>query len=237
MMASLTLPCSVNPGRTTAPCRCLPTDTVAHADGTPFLWIADTGWGLFQQLKREEVDHYLDRRQHQGFTVIQTVAFWYPHGGGIPSGPHNATNAYGHRPFTGDRDHPNTAEPLIVAGGSPSQPNDYWDHADYIVQAVKQRHMVLALLPCWGRAYVTKEFTDSHIEFDSAEARAYGAFLGERYRHEPHIVWVLGGTPRPRRNPMTSAPCSGPWPRDSSKGVTGRHRPGTKPIRPGTNWC
>ena len=25
-----------------------------HADGTPFLWMGDTAWGLFQQLTREE---------------------------------------------------------------------------------------------------------------------------------------------------------------------------------------
>jgi hypothetical protein len=195
--------------------------TIDHADGTPFLWIADTGWGLFQQLKREEVDHYLDTRQAQGFTVIQTVAFWYPHGGGIPTGPHNATNAYGHRPFTGDRDHPNTAEPLIVTGGQPTQPNDYWDHADYIVEAVRRRHLVLALLPCWGRAYVTQEFTDSHIEFDATEAKAYGAFLGKRYRQEPHIVWVLGGDAKAQKESYDQRPVFRAMAEGLVQGVTG----------------
>ena len=32
---------------------------IQHEDGTPFLWIGDTAWGMFQQLKREEVDLYL----------------------------------------------------------------------------------------------------------------------------------------------------------------------------------
>ena len=67
--------------------------TIQHQDSTPFLWIGDTAWGMFQQLTREEVDHYLDNRQKLGFTVIQSVVFWYPHGGGIKSGPHNAANA------------------------------------------------------------------------------------------------------------------------------------------------
>lgn len=195
--------------------------TLAHADGTPFLWIADTGWGLFQQLKREAVDHYLDKRQQQGFTVIQSVAFWYPHGGDIPNGPHNATNAFGHRPFTGPRDHPNTSEPWVVAGGSPTQPNDYWDHADYIVQAVRQRHMILALLPCWGRAYVTKEFNDSHIEFNAMEAKAYGEFLGKRYRSEPHLVWVLGGDAKARQKSYDKRPVFRAMAEGIVKGVTG----------------
>lgn len=167
--------------------------TIQHKDGTPFLWIGDTGWGLFQQLTREEVDAYLDNRQKLGFTVIQSVVYWYPHGGGINSGPHNAANAYGHRPFSGGEDAPNTADPLIMKGGSPDNPNDYWDHVDYIVSAIKQRNMYLALLPCWGRAFITEQMGDSHQEFTEEEARTYGAYLGKRYHSEPHILWVLGG--------------------------------------------
>ena len=166
---------------------------ITHEDGTPFLWIGDTGWGLFQQLTREEVDQYLDHRQKAGFNVIQSVAFWYPHGGGIKSGPHNAANAYGHRPFTGEEDAPNTSDPLIVAGGSPVSPNDYWDHADYIIHAIKKRNMYIALLPNWGRAYITNQFGGAHQEFSPQDAKAYGTFLGERYKNEPHILWVLGG--------------------------------------------
>lgn len=166
---------------------------IDHADRTPFLWLGDTAWGLFQQLPREEVDDYLDNRRERGFTVIQSVAFWYPHGGGIDSGPHNAANAYGHRPFTGGEDTPNTADPLTVPGGGPDSPNDYWDHVDYVIEAVGKRDMYLALLPVWGRAYVTPQFGGAREEFTADEAKAFGTFLGERYREQPHIVWVLGG--------------------------------------------
>jgi len=167
--------------------------TIQHKDGTPFLWIGDTGWGLFQQLTREEVDYYLDNRKKLGFTVIQAVVFWYPHGGGIESGPHNAANAYGHRPFSGDEDTPNTAQPLLIEGGNPDAPNDYWDHVDYIIEAIKKRDMYLALLPCWGRAYITLQFGGAHQEFTAEEAKIYGAFLGKRFQNEPHILWILGG--------------------------------------------
>ena len=74
---------------------------IQHEDGKPFLWIGDTGWGMFQQLTREEVDQYLDSRQALGFSVIQAVAHWSPHGGGMRRSPDNAANAYGFRPFTG----------------------------------------------------------------------------------------------------------------------------------------
>lgn len=174
--------------------------SIQHKDGTPFLWIGDTGWGMFQQLTREEIDFYLDHRQKLGFTVIQSVVFWYPHGGGIESGPHNAANAYGHRPFSGDEDAPDTSEPLLVKGGSPDSPNDYWDHVDYIIGAIKKRNMYLALLPCWGRAYITTQMGDTHQEFNDEEALSYGAFLGTRYGQEPNILWVLGGDARARAN-------------------------------------
>jgi len=42
-----------------------------HEDGTPFLWIGDTGWGLFLHLDKQEVIQYLDNRQKTGFNVIQ----------------------------------------------------------------------------------------------------------------------------------------------------------------------
>ncbi len=161
---------------------------IQHKDGSPFLWIGDTGWGLFQQLTREEVDQYLDSRQALGFTVIQAVAHWSPHGGGMKRSPDNAANAYGHRPFTGEEKSPNTSEPLLVKGGSLNSPNDYWDHADYIIEAVKKRKMYLALLPCWASQLVT-----GTGEYTAEEARSYGAFLGNRYGEEPNIIWVLGG--------------------------------------------
>lgn len=167
--------------------------TISHEDGTPFLWLGDTAWGMFQQLTREDVDYYLDNREKLGFTVIQSVVFWYPHGGGMENGPHNAANVYGHRPFAGGEDTPNTAEPLVVDGGSPDAPNDYWDHVDYVVEAIRKRNMYLALLPAWGRAYITPQFGGAHQEFTAEEAKVYGAFLGERYRNEANILWVLGG--------------------------------------------
>ncbi len=43
-------------------------------DGRPFFWLGDTGWELFPRRYREEADYYLQRRAHQGFTVIQAVA-------------------------------------------------------------------------------------------------------------------------------------------------------------------
>ena len=161
---------------------------IQHKDGTPFLWIGDTGWGMIQQLTREEIDLYLDSRKTLGFNVIQAVAHWSPHGGGMDRSPDNAPNAYGHRPFTGAEKSPNTSEPLVVKGGSLTAPNDYWDHVDYVIEAVKKRNMYLALLPTWGSQLIS-----GTAEYTVDEAKTYGEFIGKRYGNEPNIIWVLGG--------------------------------------------
>lgn len=164
-----------------------------HADGTPMLWLADTGWALFYKLRREDIVEYLDQRSRQGFNVIQAVAYWYPHGEDGP-GPTNAANQYGHSPFEGGIDEPDTARARVVDGGSPEAPNDYWDNADFIVRETRRRGLFLAMLPCWGRAYINPQMPGSaRVLFNTEQAQVYGQFLGRRYGKEPHIVWVLGG--------------------------------------------
>lgn len=164
-----------------------------HQDGSPFYWFGDTGWGICQRLTREEIDQYLDNRKVNGFTVIQAVAYWFPHGALETSGPLNEVNAYGHRPFVGDADAPQTSDPLVKAGGGPLHPNDYWDHVDYVIQAAKERGLTLVLLPCWGNAFINNRMKGSQIVFTKEEAEAYGQFLGKRYQDQSHIIWCLGG--------------------------------------------
>lgn len=43
------------------------------AGGDPFLWLADTAWGLLASADAAEVERYLDVRAAQGFTVVQTA--------------------------------------------------------------------------------------------------------------------------------------------------------------------
>ncbi len=164
-----------------------------NRDRSPFYWIGDTGWAMFQQLTRAEVDSYLDDRQARGFTIIQSVAFWFPHGVLKENGPLNAANAYGHRPFAGEANAPSTSTPQVIPGGGALDPNDYWDHADYVVEAVKKRGLKLVLLPCWGNAFINNRMPGSRIVFSEVQANQYGHFLGQRYRNESHIIWCLGG--------------------------------------------
>lgn len=47
--------------------------SLAHADGTPFFWMADTAWNGVLKARPADWDHYLTTRKAQGFTAIQAV--------------------------------------------------------------------------------------------------------------------------------------------------------------------
>ncbi|MEP7190957.1 MAG: DUF4038 domain-containing protein, partial [Roseiflexaceae bacterium] len=48
-----------------------------HADGTPFLWLADTAWSGPLRSTGAEWAHYLSERARQGFSAVQWVATQY----------------------------------------------------------------------------------------------------------------------------------------------------------------
>ena len=47
---------------------------LTYADGTPFLWMGDTGWHALRQSSAEDWKIYVDDRAAKGFTVIQVHA-------------------------------------------------------------------------------------------------------------------------------------------------------------------
>ena len=44
-----------------------------HADGTPFFWLADTGWNAALLSTPEEFQYYVDQRSRQRFSAVQWV--------------------------------------------------------------------------------------------------------------------------------------------------------------------
>src|SRR5690606_34905672 len=103
-------------------------------------------------------------------------------------------NAYGHRAFEESDGAPDPTRPAVVEGGGATEPNDYWDHVEYCLDAIERRGMRVAALPMWGRRYVnaTHEGFSARI-FDEESIRAYGRFLASRFSHRPSLIWALGG--------------------------------------------
>jgi hypothetical protein len=141
-----------------------------YADGTPFLYLADTAWELFHRLNAGEAGRYLQNRAAKGFTVIQAVVL--AERGGLEE-----PNANGDLPLH-DRD--------------PAQPNEaYFRHVDWIVDRAGALGLVTGMLPTWGRYWKQVGQREAPI-FSPENARAYGRFVGARYRDKP-IIWILGG--------------------------------------------
>jgi hypothetical protein len=150
---------------------------LVYADGTPFFYLGDTGWELFHRLTLEEAARYFDDRAAKGFTVIQAVALAEFDGLHRP-------NAYGHTPLKND---------------DPTQPNeDYFRDMDAFIRLAAQKGLYIGLLPTWGDKVFKAGWGKGPEIFTTANARAYGEFLGRRYKNQPNIIWILGGDRNPR---------------------------------------
>lgn len=154
---------------------------LVQPDGSPFFWLGDTAWELLHRLDREEVQTYLDDRAEKGFTVVQTVVLAELDGLNTP-------NPYGETPLI-DND--------------PTRPNEaYFEHVDYVIRQAEERGLYVGLLPTWGDKFNKKWGAGPEI-FTPENARAYGEFLGERYREAP-VIWILGGDRNPDRDEHTA---------------------------------
>jgi hypothetical protein len=152
----------------------------------PFFWLADTVWLLAQMPTRDELELYLSTREKQGFTVIQLTAVmseervWGT----------TRTNAFGDKPFRNE----NPSTTAVTPGKDPQNPDqyDYWDHFDYVLERVQAHGL---------RAAVVVMFVGSGGDgfkfLKKDNALQYGRFLGERYRSNPQIIWILGGDNAP----------------------------------------
>jgi len=111
-------------------------------------------------------------------------------------GPIDAPNVYGHEPFV-DGDF---TRPRMVPGPG----NDYWDHADYVIDLAARYEMYVAVVAVWSNSLETDEHP---LVCNTDVAYAYGHFLGNRYLDRTHIIWLMGGDAfgRPDRATLSAA--------------------------------
>jgi hypothetical protein len=136
----------------------------------PFFWLADTAWELFHRCTLSEAEVYLKDRAAKGFTVIQAVVLAECDG----------LNDPGHAGAT----------PLLE--NDPARPNEkYFSHVDAIVSLANSLGLVIGMLPTWGDKW-NKAWGIGPEVFTPENARAYGRFLGNRYKNSD-LIWILGG--------------------------------------------
>jgi hypothetical protein len=68
----------------------------------------------------------------------------------------------------------------------PSNPNPEWfEHIDYIVDAANERGMYVALVVTWGDMW---DYFSSN-----SQAKSFGKWLGNRYKNDENVIWVVAG--------------------------------------------
>lgn len=137
------------------------------SNGKPFFWLGDTGWLLPERLDRAEVQYYLHKCSEAGYNMVQVQVM-----NGVPS-----INIYGKQslPFGWD-----------MTKVDPEGVYSYWDHLDYIVKVAAQNGIYIGMVAIWG-----SQVKDETI--NAEQAREYGAFLANRYKNSPNIIWIMGG--------------------------------------------
>ncbi|MBL7858633.1 MAG: glycoside hydrolase family 140 protein [Cyclobacteriaceae bacterium] len=149
------------------------------ADGKPFFWLGDTAWELFHRLNREEAEKYLKNRAEKGFTVIQAVVL------AELDGLHDP-NPYGEIPLEND---------------DPTKPREaYFQHVDFIIRKAEQVGLYIGLLPTWGDKVFKDRWGVGPEIFNTTNARVYGQWIGNRYKNQKNIIWILGGDRNPRHD-------------------------------------
>jgi hypothetical protein len=144
----------------------------------PFFWSGDAAWSLIVQLKREEVDYYLNDREQKGFTVILVNLIDHKFGSNAPA------NIYNEVPFID--------KPFI----SPNE--NYFSYVDWVIQASAQRGIIVLLCPLYlGWNYGDQGWASEVKKADPADLRLWGQYVGKRYADEDNIIWCIGGDADP----------------------------------------
>lgn len=142
-----------------------------YEDGTPFFWLGDTGWELFNRLTLKEIKTYLDNRAAKGFNVIQVTA--------LSAVDIKRPNRYGDIAFDSD----------------PLKPNEkYFSLIDSVLRYALERQIFIALVATWGDKVVPSPGSGTGpILIGKHNAYAYGKWIGNRFKNFPNIIWVTGG--------------------------------------------
>jgi hypothetical protein len=164
---------------------------LVDAAGRPFFMQGDAAWSLMAQLSRESVERYLDDRRTCGFNTILVSLLEHKFATNAPS------NIYGEAPFT--------------SPGSFATPNAaYFAHVDWVIQrAAAKGFLVLAVPAYLGYGGGDEGWYSEMLASGPDALRAYGRFLGARYRSSTNVIWVQGGDYDPPRKDLVDAIAQG----------------------------
>jgi hypothetical protein len=161
--------------------------------GKPFLIQGEAAWSLVAALNRADALSYLDDRQRRKFNLLMVNVLEHKF---VPSAPRNA---FGQAPFTRDADF--------------SSPNEaYFAHVDWVLREAGKRGFAVLLCPAYLGFDGGDEGWYQEIKRNGVEKmRAYGRYLGQRYRAFDNVIWLEGGdfSPPPEGVALVNAVAEG----------------------------
>lgn len=143
----------------------------------PFLLNGDSPWYLIQKATKAQTLSYLDDRQDRGFNGILVML--------IERGFHDGTTTNGHHPFGGTENLDNIVSKIDER---------YFEHVDWVINEANKRNIVVYLPPAYlgsggGGDGWARQFAAAGVN----QSKAWGRWVGARYRSFKNIVWVMGG--------------------------------------------
>jgi hypothetical protein len=152
----------------------------------PVFMTGEQAYSLALNLARNtDIEYYLSTRQSMGFNVIWVGA---AHQAMLVNPP---GNALGEVPFVGYPDE---------GGKAFTNMNEaYFAHLDYVIQRAAAHGFTVLLNVAFvgsGPTWCSDEVGGWCLELQTASAadlRAYGVYMGNRYKSYPNIIWMLGG--------------------------------------------
>ncbi len=147
--------------------------------GQPFFVHGDSPWSLIAQLDKRDAERYLDMASQTGRNAIIVNVIEHKFADNPPF------NRAGDAPFTtpGDFTTPNEA---------------YFAHADWVLRKAAEKGFVVLLFPAWAAAQKRDGGWNQEIEKNGPEkCRAFGRYLGQRYKDFTNIIWGHGGDQNP----------------------------------------
>lgn len=145
----------------------------------PFLIHGDTPWSLIVELSEPDAELYLENRRQKGFNSI-------------------IVNLIEHK-FASNPPNNRAGDPPFLTPGDFSTPNEkYFAHADWIIRKAADKGIQIFLAPCYlGYMGTAEGFYEEVKAVGPEKCRAYGRYVGSRYRNFDNLIWLIGGDLNP----------------------------------------
>ncbi len=152
----------------------------------PVFITGDTAYDLAVQLSSPaDIEAYLSDRQAKGINLIWVgLVDATDHGPGSHNVGHTENDGFGNNPWNGGADFTGM-----------SSATAYWDHVDYVLQRAAAHGITVLAGTAFTGAFDSCKFPyyGNMATTSDATMTAYGAFLGNRYKSYPNIIWLQGG--------------------------------------------